>query len=65
MSTKIATFRMVCATGLAAAAFTAAASASSPSTVVSTAHTSLGTVLVTSAGKTLYLDTSDKPPKFA
>ena len=47
------------------AAFAALAGASSPTTVVSTAHTSLGTVLVTSAGKTLYLDTNDKPPKFA
>ena len=65
MSTKMTTLRMVGAAGLAAAALAAVANASSPSTVVTTAHTSLGTVLVTSAGKTLYLDTSDKPPKFA
>jgi predicted lipoprotein with Yx(FWY)xxD motif len=56
---------MISAAGLAAGALAAAANASSPSTVVTTAHTSLGTVLVTSAGKTLYLDTGDKPPKFA
>ena len=65
MSTKMTTLRMVSVAGLAAAAFAAVANASSPSTVVTTAHTSLGTVLVTSTGKTLYFDTSDKPPKFA
>ena len=65
MSTKMTTLKMVGAAGLAAAALAAVANASSPSTVVSTAHTSLGTVLVTSSGRTLYLDTGDKPPKFA
>jgi predicted lipoprotein with Yx(FWY)xxD motif len=65
VSTKMTTLRMFSVAGLAAAAFAAVANASSPSTVVSTAHTSLGTVLVTSSGKTLYLDTGDKPPKFA
>ena len=65
MSTKTTTLKMVSAAGLAAAALAAVANASSPSTVVATGHTSLGTVLVTSAGKTLYLDTGDKPPKFA
>lgn len=65
MSTRMRTLRMVGAAGLAFGAFATFADASSPSTVVTTAHTSLGTVLVTSAGKTLYLDTNDKPKKFA
>jgi predicted lipoprotein with Yx(FWY)xxD motif len=34
---------------------------SSAATVVTTKKTSLGTILVTSSGKTLYLDASDKP----
>ena len=57
--------KVLSAAALAAGAFAAVAHASSPSTLVTTAHTSLGTVLVTSSGKTLYLDTGDKPPKFA
>jgi len=65
MGTNMTRLKLVGAVGLAAAAFSAAAHASSPSTVVTTAHTSLGTVLATSSGKTLYLDTGDKPPKFA
>ena len=47
------------------AAFGAAAHASASSAVVKTKHTSFGTILVTSAGRTLYLDVGDKPPKFA
>jgi len=65
VSTKISALKPASAAALAAAAFVAVAHASSSSTVVTTAHTSLGTVLVTSAGKTLYLDSADKPPKFA
>jgi predicted lipoprotein with Yx(FWY)xxD motif len=37
------------------------AHASAVRTVVSTHHTSLGTFLVNSSGKTLYLDSADKP----
>jgi predicted lipoprotein with Yx(FWY)xxD motif len=37
----------------------------SSSTVVTTKQTSLGTILVTSSGQTLYLDSADKPPHFA
>jgi predicted lipoprotein with Yx(FWY)xxD motif len=36
-----------------------------PSTVVSTKHTSLGTILVTGFGQTLYLDTADRTGHFA
>ena len=41
------------------------AHASTASTTVSAKKTSLGTILVTSSGKTLYLDKGDKPPHFA
>ena len=41
------------------------AHASAASTTVSAKKTSLGTILVTSSGKTLYLDKADKPPHFA
>jgi len=51
--------------GLAGAAFDGAAHASTSSTVVSTKSTSIGTILVTSSGKTLYIDSADKPPHFA
>ena len=34
-------------------------------TVVKTASSKFGTILVTSSGKTLYLDAGDKPPHFA
>jgi predicted lipoprotein with Yx(FWY)xxD motif len=47
---------------LALAASAAGRSAhSSAATVVTTKKTSLGTILVTSSGRTLYLDVSDKP----
>ncbi|HEY5389043.1 MAG TPA: hypothetical protein VIJ83_00695, partial [Solirubrobacteraceae bacterium] len=49
----------------AAAAFGATAHSSASSAVVKTKSTSLGTILVTSSGHTLYLDVGDKPPKFA
>jgi predicted lipoprotein with Yx(FWY)xxD motif len=52
------------AAALAAAGLAGAAQAGS-TTVVTTKSSSLGTILVTSAGRTLYLDTRDKPPKFA
>ena len=41
------------------------AHASAASTTVSAKKTSLGTILVTSSGKTLYVDKADKPPHFA
>ena len=50
---------------LAAAAFGSAAHTSASSTVISSKNTSLGTILVTASGQTLYLDTGDKPPHFA
>jgi len=43
----------------------AAAHASGPTTVVTTKKTAYGTILTTSTGRTLYLDTGDKPPHFA
>ncbi len=49
----------------AGVAFGSSAHASSASTTVSAKMTSLGTILVTSSGKTLYLDKADKPPHFA
>ena len=49
----------------AGVAFGNGAHASAASTTVSAKKTSLGTILVTSAGKTLYLDKADKPPHFA
>jgi len=49
----------------ASVAFGNGAHASSASTVVSAKKTSLGTILVTSSGKTLYVDKADKPPHFA
>jgi predicted lipoprotein with Yx(FWY)xxD motif len=51
--------------GLSGAALAAAAHTSASSTVVSTRQTSLGTILVTGSGRTLYLNTADKPPHFA
>ena len=66
------TRRLLFALTLAAAALAStgaalghSAHASSAGAVVSTRHTSLGTILVTSSGKTLYLNTGDKPPHFA
>lgn len=50
---------------LAGAAFGSAAHAGAASTVVSTKSTSIGTILVTASGQTLYLDAADKPPHFA
>ncbi len=56
----------VAAVALAATATAFGATAhSSAAAVVKTKHTSLGTILVTSSGHTLYLDVGDKPPKFA
>jgi predicted lipoprotein with Yx(FWY)xxD motif len=48
------------ALGLASSAFGQSAH-SSAATVVTTKKTSLGTILVTSSGQTLYLDAADKP----
>jgi predicted lipoprotein with Yx(FWY)xxD motif len=45
---------------LAMASTALAMSARSGGTVVTTKHTSLGTILVTSSGRTLYLDAGDK-----
>jgi predicted lipoprotein with Yx(FWY)xxD motif len=59
--------RTVLLVSVALGAFALASSAfgqsahSSAATVVTTKKTSLGTILVTSSGKTLYLDASDKP----
>jgi predicted lipoprotein with Yx(FWY)xxD motif len=50
---------------VAASAFGQSAHASGARAVVNAKKTSLGTILVTSSGKTLYLDAGDKPPKFA
>jgi len=50
----------IAALGVATSAF-AASVHSSAATVVTTKKTSLGTILVTSSGQTLYLDASDKP----
>src|SRR5579863_620305 len=64
--------KLLIAAALGAAALASAgvalgstAHASSAGTTVSAKKTSLGTILVTSAGKTLYLDKADKPPHFA
>jgi predicted lipoprotein with Yx(FWY)xxD motif len=51
--------------GAAAAAFGQSAHSSVARAVVTTRHTSLGTILVDSAGQTLYLNTGDKPGHFA
>lgn len=49
------------ALALAGSAFGRSSSHSSGSTVVTTKKVSLGTILVTSSGRALYLDVSDKP----
>ncbi|MGH2851811.1 MAG: COG4315 family predicted lipoprotein [Solirubrobacteraceae bacterium] len=49
----------------AATALGHTAHAAGASVTVKTKHTSLGTFLVNSSGKTLYLDQGDKPPHFA
>ena len=53
------------ALALAGTAFGSTPHATAPAKIVSTKHTSLGTILVTGSGQTLYLDTGDKPPHFA
>jgi predicted lipoprotein with Yx(FWY)xxD motif len=53
-------FLAVGAVAMAGTAFGQSAH-SSAATVVSTKSTSLGTILVTGSGQTLYLDTADKP----
>ena len=59
--------RIVLLVSVALGAFALASSAfgqsahSSAATVVTTKKTSLGTILVTSSGRTLYLDAADKP----
>jgi predicted lipoprotein with Yx(FWY)xxD motif len=55
----------IAALATASAAIAATAHTSAASTVISTRHTSLGTILVNGAGMTVYLDAGDKPPKFA
>ena len=50
---------------VASAAFGQSAHSSAARTVVTTKSTSLGTILVTSSGKTLYMDAADKPGHFA
>ena len=51
----------IAALGVATSAFAQSAhSSASGATVVTTKKTSLGTILVTSSGQTLYLDTADK-----
>jgi predicted lipoprotein with Yx(FWY)xxD motif len=49
----------------ATAALAHTAHAASGAATVNTKSTKLGTILVTSSGKTLYLDVGDKPPHFA
>ena len=51
--------------GAATAAFGQSAHSSASHTVVTTKQTSLGTILVTSSGQTLYLDVGDKTGHFA
>lgn len=51
--------------GVATAAFGQSAHSATSHTVVTTKQTSLGTILVTSSGQTLYLDVNDKPGHFA
>jgi predicted lipoprotein with Yx(FWY)xxD motif len=51
--------------GVATAAFGQSAHSSASHTVVTTKQTSLGTILVTSSGQTLYLDVGDKPGHWA
>jgi len=46
--------------GIAGSAFAQSAHSSGASAVVSTRHTSLGTILVTGSGQTLYLDVAGK-----
>jgi predicted lipoprotein with Yx(FWY)xxD motif len=53
------------ALALAGTAFASTPHVTAPAKIVSTKHTSLGTILVTGSGQTLYLDTGDKPPHFA
>lgn len=53
-------FVAIGALALASSAFAQSAH-SSKGTIVMTRKTSLGTILVTSAGRSLYLDTADKP----
>jgi len=50
---------------VAAEAFGQSAHSSVARAVVTTSHTSLGTILVDGAGQTLYLNTGDKPGEFA
>jgi predicted lipoprotein with Yx(FWY)xxD motif len=58
---------LVAIAALAAAgpAYASGSHASAASTVVSTKHTSLGTILVTGSGRTLYADRGDTPRHFA
>jgi predicted lipoprotein with Yx(FWY)xxD motif len=49
----------------ATAALAHTAHAASGAAIVKTESTKLGTILVNSSGKTLYLDVGDKPPHFA
>ena len=49
----------------ATAAFGHSAHTASGAATVKTASSKFGTILVTSSGRTLYLDVGDKPPKFA
>ena len=51
--------------GVATAAFGQSAHSSASHTVVTTKQTSLGTILITSSGQTLYLDVGDKPGHWA
>lgn len=55
----------VVALATAATALGHSAHAAAGTVTVKTKHTSLGTFLVNSSGKTLYLDQGDKPPHFA
>ena len=55
----------IAALGAAASAFGQSAHSSTSHAVVTTKQTSLGTILVTSSGQTLYLDVGDKPGHWA
>jgi predicted lipoprotein with Yx(FWY)xxD motif len=56
---------LLVASSLTALGLASAASASGTRAVVNTKSTSLGTILVTSSGQTLYLDVNDKSGHFA
>jgi predicted lipoprotein with Yx(FWY)xxD motif len=63
--TMTRTRRLTLALVSAGVAVFATAALASANTAVSTKHTSLGTILVTASGRTLYLDSADRAGHFA